>query len=213
MTPARRPSVALLDYGMGNLHSVGKALEVAGAEVNVTPRPDDLDRAEALVLPGVGAFPRAMERLADLGLDRAILRAVGEGRPLLGICLGLQLLFEYSEEQGGSEGLGILPGRVTGLEVDGLKVPHIGWARVEWTGDSPLNEGIPNGEAFYFVHSFVPRPDRPDRLATATYGSPFTCAAGRDGVYGVQFHPEKSSEAGLRLLSNFVESVAERRDR
>lgn len=213
MTPARRPSVALLDYGMGNLHSVGKALEVAGADVTTTSKPDGLDRAEALVLPGVGAFPRAMERLADLGLDRATLRAVAEGRPLLGICLGLQLLFEYSEEQGGSQGLGILPGRVTGLEADGLKVPHIGWARVDWTGDSSLNADIPNGEAFYFVHSFVVQPDPADRLASATYGSPFTCAAGREGIYGVQFHPEKSSEAGLRLLSNFVDSVAGRPDR
>ena len=213
MTPARRPSVALLDYGMGNLHSVGKALEVAGADVTTSSTPDQLDRAEALVLPGVGAFPRAMERLADLGLDRAILQAIGEGRPLLGICLGLQLLFEYSEEQGGSRGLGVLPGRVTGLEADGLKVPHIGWARVDWSGDSPLNREIPNGEAFYFVHSFVARPDPADQLATATYGSPFSCAAGRDGIYGVQFHPEKSSEAGLRLLSNFVDFVAGKPER
>ncbi|MGA1213503.1 MAG: imidazole glycerol phosphate synthase subunit HisH, partial [Solirubrobacterales bacterium] len=131
MSAARRPSVALLDYGMGNLHSVGKALEVAGAEVVTTSDPDALDRADGLVLPGVGAFPRAMERLDGLGLDRAIIRAVDEGRPLLGICLGLQLLFEHSDEQGGSEGLGILPGRVIGLQAGSLKVPHIGWARVE----------------------------------------------------------------------------------
>lgn len=197
---------------MGNLHSVGKALEVAGADVTTTSIPDELDRAEALVLPGVGAFPRAMERLTGLGLQRAILQAVGEGRPLLGICLGLQLLFEYSEEQGGSEGLGVLPGRVAGLEAEGLKVPHIGWARVDWSSDSPLNREIPNGEAFYFVHSYVVEVDPADRLATATYGSPFTCAAGREGIYGVQFHPEKSSQAGLRLLSNFVDFVAGRRE-
>lgn len=197
---------------MGNLHSVGKALEVAGADVTTTSIPDEVDRAEALVLPGVGAFPRAMERLTGLGLDRAILQAVGEGRPLLGICLGLQLLFEYSGEQGGSEGLGVLPGRVAGLEAEGLKVPHIGWARVDWSSDSPLNREIPNGEAFYFVHSYVVEADPADRLATATYGSPFTCAAGREGIYGVQFHPEKSSQAGLRLLSNFVDFVAGRRE-
>ena len=210
MSPARRPSVALLDYGMGNLHSVGKALEVAGAEVTTTSRPDDLDRADALVLPGVGAFPRAMERLGDLGLAAAIERAVGDGRPLLGICLGLQLLFDFSEEQGGSEGLGILPGRVIGLEAEGLKVPHIGWARVEWDSESPLRRGITDDEAFYFVHSFVAVPADEDRLASATYGGPFACAAGRDGIFGVQFHPEKSSDVGLRLLANFVSISAER---
>jgi glutamine amidotransferase len=209
LSAARRPSVALLDYGMGNLHSVGKALEVAGAEVVTTSDPDALDRADGLVLPGVGAFPRAMERLDGLGLDRAIIRAVDEGRPLLGICLGLQLLFEHSDEQGGSEGLGILPGRVIGLQAGSLKVPHIGWARVEWCAESPLKEGLLDGEAFYFVHSFVVDPKSGDRLATATYGEPFTCAAGRDAIFGVQFHPEKSSEAGIRLLSNFVELTTE----
>lgn len=209
MTSARRPSVALLDYGMGNLHSVGKALEVAGADVVRTSEPGEVDRADALVLPGVGAFPRAMERLVELGLDQAILRAVADRRSLLGICLGLQLIFESSAEQGGSEGLGILPGRVVGLEAEGLKVPHIGWARVDWDADTPLRSGIPDGEAFYFVHSFVVEPAATDRLATATYGRRFACAAGRGGIFGVQFHPEKSSEAGLRLLANFVSIAGE----
>lgn len=194
---------------MGNLHSVGKALEVAGADVVRTSQPEDVDRADALVLPGVGAFPRAMERLADLGLDGAVERAVDGGRPLLGICLGLQLLFEFSEEQGGSSGLGILPGRVVGLQAEGLKVPHIGWARVAWNADSPLRRGIPDDEAFYFVHSFVAEPTEADLLATASYGPTFACAVGRNGIFGVQFHPEKSSGAGLRLLANFVAISAE----
>lgn len=198
---------------MGNLHSVGKALERSGADVSTTSDSDAVDRADALVLPGVGAFPRAMERLTELGLDRSIMRAVTEERPLLGICLGLQLLFEHSAEQGGAQGLGVLPGRVELLRGDGLKVPHIGWAEVEWAGDGAIRSGIPDGEAFYFVHSYVVEPGRSDLLATSEYGAPFACAAGRDGIFGVQFHPEKSSRAGLRLLSNFVEIVSDSRPR
>ncbi|MFM8792348.1 MAG: imidazole glycerol phosphate synthase subunit HisH [Solirubrobacterales bacterium] len=209
MTSARRPTVALLDYGMGNLHSVGKALEVAGAQVVTTAEPEVVERSDAVVLPGVGAFPKAMERLGGLQLDTAIVSAVERDRPLLGICLGLQLLFESSDEQGGAEGLGILPGKVVRLAGDGLKVPHIGWARVDWTFEGQLRDGIADGEAFYFVHSFVPIPGEADLLATASYGTEFACAAGRDRVFGVQFHPEKSSGAGLRLLSNFVKIVAE----
>jgi len=204
LTPARRPEVALLDYGMGNLHSVGKALERAGANVTATPDPAVAGGADALVLPGVGAFPRAMERLADLGLDQAIRDAVDSGKPLLGICLGLQLLFDFSAEQGGAEGLGILSGKVEPLPANGLKVPHIGWATVDWAGDSPIAQGIADGEAFYFVHSYIALPEDSDLLAVSSYGGEFACAAGHDGIFGVQFHPEKSSEAGLRLLANFV---------
>ena len=195
---------------MGNLHSVGKALERSGAEVDTTSDPDAVDRSDAIVLPGVGAFPRAMERLASLHLDEAVLRAVEGGKPLLGICLGLQLLFERSTELGGARGLGILPGQVDLMPADGLKVPHIGWAEVEWTRDDPIRKGIPNGEAFYFVHSFVVEPTDADLLATASYGNTFACAAARQGIFGVQFHPEKSSEAGLRLLANFVSVASER---
>ena len=195
---------------MGNLHSVGKALERSGAEVHTTSDPGAVDRSDAIVLPGVGAFPRAMERLASLQLDEAVLRAVEGGKPLLGICLGLQLLFERSTELGGARGLGILPGQVGLMPTDGLKVPHIGWAEVEWTRDDPIRKGIPNGEAFYFVHSFVVEPTDADLLATASYGSTFACAAGRQGIFGVQFHPEKSSGAGLRLLANFVSVASER---
>lgn len=189
---------------MGNLHSVGKALERAGAKVITTSDAHLVARADALLLPGVGAFPRAMERLAGLGLDRAIHAAVDQGKPLLGICLGLQVLFDASPEQGGAKGLGILPGGVEPLVAEDLKVPHIGWAKVDWVGNSPISEGISDGEAFYFVHSFVVEPDASDLLATSSYGSQFACAAGHDGIFGVQFHPEKSSGAGLRLLSNFV---------
>lgn len=209
MTSARRPTVALLDYGMGNLHSVGKALEVAGADVATTADPEVVGESDGVVLPGVGAFPKAMERLAELRLDAAVIAAVERGRPLLGICLGLQLLFDSTDEQGGAEGLGILPGDVIELVGGGLKVPHIGWARVDWITDSRIREGIDDGDAFYFVHSFVPVPGSENLLATASYGGEFACAAGRDLVFGVQFHPEKSSSSGLRLLSNFVGIVAE----
>jgi glutamine amidotransferase len=207
----RSPSVVVLDYGMGNLRSVEKALERAGATVDRTSNPEALSVADACVLPGVGAFPRAMERIGSLGLDTAIKDGVAGGLPVLGICLGLQLLFESSLEQTETEGLGLLRGTVEPLPSDGRKVPHIGWAEVSWTKESGLIEGIASGEAFYFVHSFAVVPDRSDVLATANYGEQFVCAVERGSVAGVQFHPEKSSRAGLRLLENFVSSVAEGR--
>ena len=194
----------VLDYGMGNLRSVEKALEVSGATVVRSSDPDELSRADGCVLPGVGAFPRAMERIKSLGLDTAIQRAAGEKKPILGICLGLQLLFDSSVEQVETEGLGLLDGTVLPLPSKGLKVPHIGWAEVEWTAEGSINRGIPSGEAFYFVHSFAVSPVESEILATASYGSRFVCAAGKGTTVGVQFHPEKSSRAGLALLRNFV---------
>jgi glutamine amidotransferase len=196
--------IAILDYGMGNLRSVEKALEHVGVTATISDDATEVRAADGLVLPGVGAFPRAMERIREGGLDELIAERHGEGTPILGICLGLQLLFESSAELGGETGLGLLDGPVAELEAEGLKVPHIGWEPVRWERDSRLTEGIPSETPFYFVHSFAPRPSGEELLGTAAYGQRFACAAERDNVFGVQFHPEKSSGAGLRLLSNFA---------
>jgi len=196
--------IAILDYGMGNLRSVEKALEHVGARATVTADPGAVRDAEGLILPGVGAFPRAMERVRERGLDELIGERLEAGVPMLGICLGLQLLFETSSELGGAEGLGLLPGPVERLRAPGLKVPHIGWAAVRWERESRLTEGIGSGTPFYFVHSYAPQPGSDDLLGSAEYGERFACAAERGNVFGVQFHPEKSSAAGLRLLANFA---------
>jgi glutamine amidotransferase len=196
--------IAIFDYGMGNLRSVEKALEHVGVTAIVTNEGDEVRAADGVILPGVGAFPRAMERIRELGFDELIAERREEGVPILGICLGLQLLFDASSELGGAAGLGLLEGGVGGLEAEGLKVPHIGWEPVRWERESRLTDGIPSETPFYFVHSFAPLPRREDLLGTALYGDRFACAAERDNVFGVQFHPEKSSAAGLRLLSNFA---------
>ena len=194
--------IAVVNYGMGNLRSVEMALEHVGARVEVTSDPDTIRAAEAIVLPGVGAFPKAMEAIRRLKLDDP----VGEAKvPVLGICLGMQLLFESSAELGGADGLGLLEGSVEPLDARGLKVPQIGWNEVRWRQGSPLTDGLPERTAMYHVHSFAPRPADPDTIVgTATYGSDFATAVAQDRVYGVQFHPEKSGEHGLRLLRNFV---------
>jgi imidazole glycerol-phosphate synthase subunit HisH len=199
-----RARIAILDYGMGNLRSVEKALEHVGVTATITNDASEVRGADGLILPGVGAFPRAMERIRELDLDELVAERRGEGVPILGICLGLQLLFEASTELGGADGLGLLDGPVGQLEAEGLKVPHIGWEPVRWERDSRLTDGIPSETPFYFVHSFAPRPRGDELLGTAVYGRRFACAAERDNVFGVQFHPEKSSSAGLRLLSNFT---------
>jgi glutamine amidotransferase len=196
--------IAILDYGMGNLRSVEKALEHVGATAKITNEAGEVRAADGLILPGVGAFPRAMGRIRELGLDELIEERRGEGVSILGICLGLQLLFEASTELGGADGLGLLAGPVGELQAEGLKVPHIGWEPVRWERDSRLTDGIPSETPFYFVHSLAPRPSADELLGTAVYGKRFACAAERDNVFGVQFHPEKSSSAGLRLLSNFA---------
>jgi imidazole glycerol-phosphate synthase subunit HisH len=196
--------IAILDYGMGNLRSVEKALEHVGVTATISNDAGEVRAADGVVLPGVGAFPRAMERIRELGLDELIAERREEGVPILGICLGLQLLFEASTELGGADGLGLLGGPVGPLEADGLKVPHIGWEPVRWERESRLTDGIPSETPFYFVHSFAARPRHQELLGSAAYGSRFACAAERDNVFGVQFHPEKSSAAGLRLLANFA---------
>ncbi|HYG96460.1 MAG TPA: imidazole glycerol phosphate synthase subunit HisH [Solirubrobacterales bacterium] len=196
--------IAILDYGMGNLRSVEKALEHVGVTARVSGDPEEVRAADGVILPGVGAFPRAMERIRELGLDELVDERREAGVPILGICLGLQLLFESSSELGGATGLGVLPGPVAELEAPGLKVPHIGWAPVRWARESRLTQGIPSETPFYFVHSYAPRPGEGELLGSAEYGTRFACAAERDNVFGVQFHPEKSSAAGLRLLANFA---------
>jgi glutamine amidotransferase len=201
MSPAR---IAILDYGMGNLRSVEKALEHVGAGASITSDPAEVRAADGVILPGVGAFPRAMERVRERGLDELIEERRAAGVPILGICLGLQLLFDSTTELGGAEGLRLIAGPVSELDAEGLKVPHIGWSPVRWERESRLVEGIESETPFYFVHSFVPAPAAEDLLGSAAHGSRFACAAQRDNVYGVQFHPEKSSAAGLRLLSNFA---------
>jgi glutamine amidotransferase len=197
--------IAILDYGMGNLRSVEKALEHVGATATISAEPEAVRGADGVVLPGVGAFPRAMERIREHGLDELVAERVEAGVPMLGICLGLQLLFDSTTELGGAGGLGLLPGPVERLSAPGLKVPHIGWAPVRWERESRLTDGIPSETPFYFVHSFAPQPaGQGDLLGSAEYGDRFACAAERGNVFGVQFHPEKSSAAGLRLLSNFA---------
>jgi imidazole glycerol-phosphate synthase subunit HisH len=197
--------VAILDYGMGNLRSVEKALERVGAGAEITHDADAVRAADGVILPGVGAFPRAMGRVRELGLDGLIAERLKAGVPVLGICLGLQLLFDRSVENEGADGLGLVRGRVQPLAADGLKVPHIGWSPVRWRHGSRLIEGLETDTPFYFVHSFTPLAETPDDvLGTAAYGKRFTCAIERPPLYGVQFHPEKSSSAGLRLLENFA---------
>jgi imidazole glycerol-phosphate synthase subunit HisH len=194
----------VLDYGMGNLRSVEKALERSGARPIVTSEAGEARASDGIVLPGVGAFPQAMRNLRELGLDVLLADVVAAGMPTLGICLGMQLLFEASSENEGSDGLGLLSGRVERLPAPGLKVPLIGWSEVRWLKASALTEGLPDCP-FYFVHSFAPvETVEEDRLGAADYGGQFVCAVERPPLYGVQFHPEKSSVNGLRLLENFA---------
>ena len=205
-------SVAIADYGMGNLRSVEKALERVGASASVTSDPAAVLAADGAVLPGVGAFPKAMEEIRALELEQALRDRVATGRPLLGICLGMQLLFEGSSELGGAVGLGLLPGTVEPLPTDGLKLPQIGWNEVAWTRRCALNEDLPDPCAFYHVHSFAAVPAEADDVAgEAVYGGRFASAVARDALWGVQFHPEKSGPQGLRLLSGFVAACADAR--
>jgi glutamine amidotransferase len=204
-----RPRLAIVDYGMGNLRSVEKALERRGARPRISRDHEEIRAADGVVLPGVGAFPKAMRNLRDLGLDELVRERVGAEVPTLGICLGMQLLFERSSENEGDDGLGLLPGRVERLPAPGLKVPLIGWNAVRWAHESPLTEGLPDGSPFYFVHSYAPVvAEAEDVLGRADYGGRFVCAVARERLFGVQFHPEKSSAAGLRLLENFAEICA-----
>jgi glutamine amidotransferase len=211
--------IAIIDYGMGNLRSVQKALEAAGARTLVTSRPEDLERCDGVVLPGVGAFGDAMKELRRLKLDRAIKNAIESGKPFLGLCLGLQLLFEKSEEAPGVKGLGILKGEVKRFDFSqysirntqyALKVPHMGWNNIAYSVEriaysERILKAVPDGSYMYFVHSYYVKPkDKNVILTTTDYGVKFVSGVAKGNVLGLQFHPEKSQAVGLRILKNFV---------
>jgi imidazole glycerol-phosphate synthase subunit HisH len=204
--PPARPRVAVLDYGVGNLHSAAKALDRAGADVRVVPTVAAATAADAagLVVPGVGAYGACLEGLGSAGGAAAVAGWVAGGRPLLGICVGMQLLFEASEEGPVHSGVGALPGKIRRL-AGGAKIPHIGWNEVAVAEGSRLLDGVPSGTRFYFVHSYAPEPDGQAVAAVCDHGGRFAAAVETGNLFGTQFHPEKSGSAGLALLGNFVE--------
>jgi glutamine amidotransferase len=204
--------IAIVDYGLGNLGSVTKGFRHAGAETVLSGDPAVLEAAAALVLPGDGAFGATMAEIRGRGLDRVLRRAADCGTPLFGICIGMQVLFEESEEHGRHEGLGLLRGRVRRFEGP-LPVPHMGWNRLAFARSHPLFEGLAPGSHVYFVHSYFCDAPGDVTLATSDYGRDFPAVVGRENVLGVQFHPEKSQAVGLRMLSNFVRRIATTRER
>jgi glutamine amidotransferase len=206
-----RPRIAIVDYDMGNRRSVEKALEHVGASATITRDADQLRAADALVLPGVGAFPRGISKLREHGLDALLRECVSSGMPLLGICLGMQLLFESSTELAElTPGLGLIAGEVRALDAGGRRVPHMGWNEVRFERGCELTADLPAaGAPFYHVHSYVAHPaDAQDVVGTTDYGERFATIVARGSVYGTQFHPEKSSRDGLALLAAFVRLVA-----
>ncbi len=209
------PSIAVIDYGMGNLRSVAKAVETAGAEVQIVTRPKEIDGADGVVLPGVGALTDCVSALRASGMSEVLREWIGNDRPFLGVCLGLQALFDYSEEAD-TEGLGIFPGKVVRFRLPAkLKVPHMGWNTVKFTQPaSPLIAGLEEeGEAFYFVHSYYCVPEDPSLvLAECEYGVRFTAAIARGQCFATQFHPEKSQTKGIQIYRNFVSVAAESSD-
>ena len=197
-------NVAIVDYDAGNTLSVTRALEEVGARVDLTPDPERVISADAVVLPGVGAFGDCMRKLRERGMDAACQEAFRAGKPFIGVCVALQVVFEASEESPGVGGLGLLPGEVVRFQGHGLKVPHIGWNELSVVRDHPVLRDL-DDEAFYFVHSYYPEPEDTDDLIGETdYGTRFCSAAGRQNLIAVQFHPEKSSRAGLKLYENFL---------
>lgn len=199
--------MVIIDAGIGNLRSVQKAFERVGAKPTITDEPAIVARADAVVLPGVGAFGDGMDGLRSRSLDTAIFAALERGIPLLGICVGLQLLFEESEEMGIHPGLGVLPGRVVRFAA-GLTVPHMGWNQIEHRQPHPLLNGVPDSAFAYFAHSYhAVTEDQSIVVASTDYAGPFPSVVARDNVWAIQFHPEKSQQVGLRLLQNFLERV------
>jgi glutamine amidotransferase len=202
--------IAIVDYGMGNLRSVQKAFEHLGHAAAVTRDPEAISAAPGVVLPGVGAFGACMANLARFGLVEPVRRAIGDGRPFLGICLGMQLLFEESEEFGPVRGLGVLPGRIVRfVPAPERKVPHMGWNTLRVVRPTPDLAGLDDGASVYFVHSYHPVPADPDVVATRTpYGEEFVSSVARGNLFACQFHPEKSQRVGLRILDNFARRAA-----
>lgn len=216
--------ITIVDYGIGNLRSIEKAFEAVNADVIRSDREADIERADKVVLPGVGAFGACAAEIRKRGLEKPVLKAIDMGKPFLGVCVGMQLLFEVGEEMGSHKGLGVIPGRVLRFDAvpalaaaevgaaesdtwqGSLKIPHMGWNTIEKQRDDLLLTGLAPEAYFYFVHSFVAVPDdRSDVLATCRYGLDFPAVVHRNNVYGVQFHPEKSQQNGLRILRNFAE--------
>lgn len=196
--------ITVIDYGSGNLRSVEKGFLKAGFDVKVTNRPEDVQKAEAIVLPGVGAFKDCMQELTKLGMTDVLVEAIKKGTPYLGICLGLQVLFSESVEFGSTKGLDIFKGKVVRFESDELKIPQMGWNELNIKNSTPLFNDIPDKSYFYFVHSYYVVPEDEGIISTTTdYGVEFTSSVCRDNVYAVQFHPEKSQSLGLQMLRNF----------
>ena len=205
--------IAIVDYGMGNLRSVSKAFQSQGFDAVVTRDPNEISEASGLVLPGVGAFGDCVKNLSDYGLISPIKDFIASDKPFLGICLGLQVLFEESEESPGAKGLGILKGKVVRFPdfEDGLKVPHMGWNEIKIVKDTPVLKDIPQESWFYFVHSYYPSPEDDSISAVKTnYGFEFTAAVSVDNVFASQFHPEKSSTLGLKIVQNFASFCGEK---
>jgi glutamine amidotransferase len=208
--PDAAPTIAIVDYGMGNRRSVEKALQRVGAHTLMTRDHDELRAADGLLLPGVGAFPAAMRVIRDLGLEEVLKECASRGTPLFGSCMGMQLLFEESEEHGGAEGLGLLRGSVRRLESHGQNLPHIGCSEVKWVRESPLRDGLPDPIHLYHVHTFAPHPTDEDAvLGVAEYGETFATVVAQGNIFGAQSHPEKSSAHGLGLLANFTKRCAQ----
>lgn len=203
--------IGIIDYGMGNLRSVQKAFERFGVDARIVTTPAEVAQADKVVLPGVGAFADAIEHLRDRGLVDSILATIEKGKPFLGICLGLQMLFDVSYEDGEYQGLGVIPGKVVRFdwtdhpEAAGLKIPHMGWNQLRWTRPCPILKDLPSGEWFYFVHSYYVVPQDPSVICgRCEYGVEFCGMIWKDNVMAVQFHPEKSQRAGLKIVENFA---------
>jgi imidazole glycerol-phosphate synthase subunit HisH len=197
--------IAILDYGMGNLRSVHRAVERVGGRAEVTSDPETSSRADAIVVPGVGAFGACMRGLQERRLDRVVLEFARTERPVLGVCLGLQVLFEGSEEDPDA-GVALLPGKIRRLEGEGIKVPHMGWNEVRWVADHPLVRGIPDRTRFYFVHSYAPEPAPGTTVGETEHGAVFASVVASGSIFATQFHPEKSGDPGLAIYENFVGS-------
>ena len=201
--------IAILDYGMGNLHSVARAVARVGGDGLVAATPEEAATADALIVPGVGAFGACMRALVEARFVQTVRDADAAGKPVFGVCLGLQVLFEGGDESPEDPGIGVLPGRVRKLDGGpGLKIPHMGWNEVTWTADHPLTRAVPSGTRMYFVHSYAADVDDALTVGVTEYGRPFSAAIARDRLFATQFHPEKSGDAGLAIYEAFVKEAS-----